>query len=80
MGVTIKSVEEVTCDMCGQSCGKTDGDIYIQVNGGDGRGGGRAYISGTLRFSQPYGVSGGILCDRCKVAWLTKYLKVQCVY
>lgn len=42
MGVTIKSVEEVTCDMCGQSCGKTDGDIYIQVNGGDGRGGGRA--------------------------------------
>lgn len=80
MSVTVKTVEEATCDMCGQSCGKTDGDIYIQVNGGDGRDVGPAYITGTLRFTQPYGVSSGILCDQCKVTWLTKYLNVQCVY
>jgi hypothetical protein len=75
MGIAKNTVEIVTCDICGHNCGKNDGDICIQVNGGDGRDVPPATITGTLRFTQPYKVSNGILCLFCKTKWLKKYVE-----
>ncbi len=75
MGIVKTTVEVITCDSCGHNCGKNDGDIYIEVNGGDGRDVGPATITGTLRFTQPYGVSNGIICSFCKEAYLRQYLE-----
>ena len=64
----------ITCDICGEGCEENDGDISIKVNSG-GRDIGPATIHGTLYFTQPYGVSDGLICERCKVKWLTRYLE-----
>jgi hypothetical protein len=74
MGVKARTVLECTCDVCGAPCGEHDGNIEIKVNAGDGRDVGAATINGTLRFHQPYGVNGGIVCATCKMEWLKKYL------
>ena len=75
MGIEIKTTEVITCDICKSSCGKDDGKITIKVNNGDGRDVGPATIDGQLTFTQPYGVSRGIVCRECKINWLTKYLE-----
>lgn len=77
MGIKTHTVTVATCDMCHAECGGTDGEIRIQVNNGDGRDVGPAFVSGELRFDQPYGVSGGILCQACKFKWLRKYLEQE---
>ena len=77
MGIEQKTITIVTCDICGNQCGKDDGAISIQVNGGDGRDVGPATIDGELRFTQPYGVSNGIICRACKVKWLRQYIEQQ---
>ena len=74
MGIIRKEVLEVTCDVCGTECHENDGEIRVQVNGGDGRDVGPATILGRLVFDQPYGCSNGIVCANCKRKWLTKYL------
>ena len=74
MGVTRREVVEVNCDICGRDCAENDGDINIQVNGGDGRDVGPATIKATLRFNQPYGCSGGIVCVQCKHKYLAEYV------
>lgn len=74
MGIKETTVTTITCDICGNQCGRKDGEIEIQVNGGDGRDVGPATITGELRFHQPYGVSNGILCRSCKVKYLKTYL------
>lgn len=73
MGIKTETVTIVTCDICGNQCGRGDGEISIQVNGGD-RDVGPATIHGELRFTQPYGVSNGILCMACKRKWLQHYV------
>lgn len=74
MGVKKRTIKEVSCDVCKAQCGENDGDIEVRVNSGDGQDVGPAYITGTLRFYQPYGVSGGILCRACKLEYLSRYL------
>lgn len=74
MGIETKTVTTVTCDICGSQCGKDDGEVSIKVNGGD-RDVGPATIHGELRFTQPYGVSGGIICRACKLKWLESYVR-----
>lgn len=72
MGIAVKTVEEVTCDLCGHGCEANDGDIRIQVDGGY-RDVGPATITATLRFHQPYGISNGILCKLCSDYWIKIY-------
>jgi hypothetical protein len=74
MGVITRTIKDATCDICMAECGEYDGDIEVRVNNGDGKDVGPAYITGTLRFYQPYGVSSGILCRACKLKFLTRYL------
>ena len=74
MGIITKTVELCTCDMCGAECGRTDGDILVQVNSGDGRDVGPAYVTGNVAFYQPYGCANGIVCHTCKIKWLTHYM------
>ena len=76
MGIRTETVTIVTCNICGNQCGKSDGEIRIQVNSGD-RDVGPATIDGELRFTQPYGVSNGIICRACKIIWLKKYVDQQ---
>ena len=75
MGVTINTTETVTCDICRDYCEKDDGKIRIEVNNGDGRDVGPATIESELKFTQPYRVSNGIVCKKCKIKWLTRYIK-----
>jgi hypothetical protein len=75
MPVLIKTITTVTCDICIRECGINDNVIKINVNGGDGRDVGPATIYGELKFNQPYGVSGGIICNQCKMNWLDYYVK-----
>jgi len=77
MAVKTYSVVEVTCDLCGAECAGDDGNIYIEVNGGDGRDVGPAYISGRISFTQPYKCASGDLCQKCKLAWLRRYVEDQ---
>ena len=74
MGIKTKTTEECTCDVCQKPCGKNDGIIQIQVNGGDGRDVGPASIDGKIVFNQPYGCSNGIVCKACKREWLARYV------
>lgn len=74
MGIVEKTVRICTCDVCQQPCGEQDGNIKIQVNSGDGRDVGPAHIHGALRFDQPYGCVNGIVCSRCKLEWLKRYV------
>lgn len=73
MGIQKKTITIVTCDMCQQKCNDHDGEIRIKVNGGD-RDVGPATIDGEIRFNEPYGVSGGIICKSCKLNWLEYYV------
>lgn len=73
MGVVKKTVVDVTCDVCKQACGESDGEVSIQVHGGDGRDVGPTYIYGTLRFHNPYVCDKGIVCKKCKFEWLSRY-------
>lgn len=77
MGITTRQVEVVTCDICKSECGKNDGGISIQVSNGDGRDVGPATITGTLAFYQPYVCQGGIVCRKCKLKFLERYLQTQ---
>jgi hypothetical protein len=77
MGIEKKTITIVTCDMCHRECGERDGEIRIRVNGGD-RDVGPATIDGEIRFTQPYGVSGGIVCKSCKLNWLKHYVDQLC--
>ena len=74
MAVKTYSVVEITCDLCGSECAGDDGDIYIEVNGGD-RDVGPAYISGRISLTQPYGCVSGDICRKCKFAWLRRYVE-----
>ena len=74
MGIKTKTIEECTCDICQKPCGKNEGEIVIHVNGGDGRDIGPATITGKIVFNQPYGCSGGIVCNQCKKEWLALYV------
>ena len=74
MGISTKTITEITCDLCGAECSASDGAIYIKVNGGDGRDVGPATLTAVFRFDQPYGVQGGIICKACKFKWLRIYL------
>lgn len=74
MGVKKTTITEITCDICGKECGESDGSIRVMVNNGDGRDVGPAYVTGELRFSQPYGVTNGIICRDCKLEYLADYL------
>jgi len=73
MGVEKKTITIVTCDICQRKCGENDREILIQVSAGD-RDVGPAIITGDLRFTQPYGVSNGIVCKSCKLNWLDYYV------
>ncbi len=75
MGIKQTVITECYCDICRNKCEPNDGIIKIQVNGGDGRDVGPAYINGALSFYQPYGCSDGIVCHQCKVKFLQRYLK-----
>ena len=74
MGISTKTVTEITCDLCGAECGAFDCAIDIQVSSGDGRDVGPATLTAVFRFDQPYGVQGGIICKACKFKWLRIYL------
>lgn len=78
MGIQHVTQKIITCDICGNQCSESDGDIQIKVNSGDGRDVGPAYITGSLRFDQPYGCSNGIICRSCKIKYLKKYMEQQC--
>lgn len=74
MGINTKTIVSCTCDICNKPCNKNDGNISIQVNGGDGRDVGPATIDGMLVFNQPYGCSKGIVCKACKKIFLAEYM------
>ena len=76
MGVKRSVVFHISCDICGAECGG-DGDsgvIRHEVNGGDGRDVGPAYVYGEIKFFQPYGCDKGIVCEKCKMKYLAAYL------
>lgn len=74
MGIKTQTVMTCTCDMCHAECGQWDGEIKIQVDGGDGRDVGPGYIKGSLKVTLPYRVSDGIICHDCKIKWLAAYV------
>ena len=74
MGIREITTKVVSCDICQNSCGENDSDIEIKVNNGDGRDVGAAYITGRIVFHQPYGCSNGIVCNKCKIKYLKKYI------
>lgn len=77
MGITTKEIDIATCDICKAECGEADGNITIKVNDGDGRDVGPATINGKLVFNQPYGCQDGIVCRRCKLRFLFRYLESE---
>ena len=77
MGISTKTITVCTCDICGAECSMTDNEIYVQVNGGDGRDVGPAYVYGDLLFCQPYSVDKGVVCKACKIKWLKRYIAEQ---
>lgn len=77
MGVITKTVELCTCDMCGAECDRDDGDVVVQVNSGDGRDVGPAFVWATLCFYQPYRCAIGIVCHTCKIKWLKRYMEQE---
>jgi hypothetical protein len=79
MGVSVKQVVTCTCDVCGSDCKDSEGEISIEVNGGDGRDVGPARLRARLVFDQPYGCVSGIVCKSCKFQWLAAYLSRHCV-
>lgn len=74
MGITKKTIFIYKCDLCKAECAEDDTRIKIELNKGDGRDVGPAYLHGTLRVNQPYGTDNGIVCKQCKFTWLKKYL------
>ena len=74
MGIKTVTTEICTCDMCGNTCNKDEGNIKIKVNHGD-RDVGPAHVVGRIVFNQPYGCDNGIICTQCKIKWLTSYLR-----
>lgn len=70
MGISTKTIAEITCDLCGAECSAFDGAINIRVNSGDGRDVGPATLTAVFRLDQPYGVQGGIIFRACKFKWL----------
>lgn len=74
MGITTKSITIVTCDICSEKCDESDSSIEIQVNGGS-RDVGAAYIRSKLSFYQLYSCTDGIVCNTCKLKYLTDYVK-----
>lgn len=72
MGIVERKVLEITCDMCRFPCEADDGDILIYTNTGC-KDGGPNRIEGVIKYYEPYGVSGGIICKLCKLKWLLKY-------
>ena len=77
MGITTKTVETCTCDLCGAVCDKHDGNIFIEVYPGDGRDVGPGHVMAELRVHIPYKASNGIACRACKIKWLSKYVADQ---
>ena len=75
MGISTRTVTEISCDLCGSECSASDGVIDIRVNGGDGRDVGPATLTAAFRLDKPYGVQGGIICGECKLKWLGIYLE-----
>ena len=74
MGVIKKTVEVCTCDLCGSLCGRHDGVLQIEVYPGDGRDVGPGHIDAELRVNIPYKASNGIVCKKCKIEWLSRYV------
>ena len=74
MGISTRTVTEISCDLCAVECSASDGVIDIQINSGDGRDVGPATLTAAFRLDVPYGVSGGIICKACKLKWLGIYL------
>jgi hypothetical protein len=71
MGIKVRTIKEVTCDICGVPCGEHDGDIRIEVSDGDTP----TTIEGRLTFTRPYCVTDGVICLDCKKEYLAAYLK-----
>lgn len=74
MGVTIKTIEEYTCDVCHKPCEKDDAEIHIITGRGDGRDVGSSAIKGRLTFYAPYQCTNGVVCKECKTKWLKHYV------
>lgn len=76
MGISVRTVETVTCDLCHEECKKEDGSIEIQVSSGF-RDVGPSMVIGKLQVEIPYGCTKGIICSPCKMKWLSLYVKNQ---
>lgn len=75
MGISTVQIQRITCDLCHEECGANDGVIQIEVTPGDGRDVGAGYIRAAFRLDIPWGVSGGIICKKCKMEHLARYVK-----
>lgn len=75
MGINVKTISVCTCDLCGAECGRYDGLIQIQVYPGDGRAVGPGHMEAEFRVNIPYQASNGIVCNGCKIKWLSRYVK-----
>ena len=75
--MAIKEVTTVvcTCDLCGNTCGKNDGFIKVQVHPGDGRDVGPGYAFAEVRVDLPYSSSNGNLCRACTLSALRTHLQ-----
>ena len=74
MGITTKTVQVCTCDICQKECSASEGTIKIKVKRPD-RDVGRSYIFVTLQYYSPYVCDNGIVCDECKDKYLQQYVK-----
>lgn len=72
-----ETVTTCTCDLCGSPCRKMDGEIEIQVHGGDGRDVGPGFIRGRIAAFLPYAANDGEVCKVCLLKWLGVYVKNQ---
>ena len=76
MGVKKITKVEVTCDICGEDCKQSDSIIRVVVKSGM-RDVGESVIQGRLRYFEPYFCDDGIICKKCMIKYLLKYLSKE---
>lgn len=73
----IQTIASFSCDLCGNDCADTDNTIEIQVNEGDGRDVGPAFLRGRITAYIPYGADRGDVCRPCLLKWLSVWVRNQ---
>lgn len=74
--MAIKKFVNYYCDMCESLCSKDDGKIYLETSP-PARDVGARYVHAHLLYFAPYAFTDGLLCKKCKISLLKKYIELE---